>query len=93
LAEAGVPTAEAIKVLAQRFGCSARQARRYVQRAARDGRLEAGRGTVVFTVKLPTELVARVRARAKASGQTISAVVTQALTEFLAHSTGKQRRR
>jgi predicted transcriptional regulator len=38
---------------------------------------------VVFTVKLPATLAGRVRAAATASGQTISALVTQALTEFL----------
>lgn len=93
LAEGGVPAVEAIAVLAERFGCSARQARRYVERAARDGRLEAPQDTVVFTVKLPGGLVDQVRARASASGRTISAVVTQALTEFLARDAGKRRRR
>ena len=37
--------------------------------------------TTVFTVKLPAALVAQVRARARESGSTISAVVAQALTE------------
>jgi predicted transcriptional regulator len=40
--------------------------------------------TTVFTVRLPATLVARVRARARDSGSTISALVVQALTEFLA---------
>ena len=40
--------------------------------------------TTVFTVRLPAMLVARVRERARESGSTISALVTQALTEFLA---------
>jgi ribbon-helix-helix CopG family protein len=93
LAEVGVPAAEAIGVLAERFGCSARQARRYVERAARHGRIEVPQEMVAFTVKLPAELVDRVRARARASGQTISAVVAQALAEFLTRSMGKRRRR
>jgi predicted transcriptional regulator len=38
---------------------------------------------VVFTVKVPAELARRVRRAAKATGQTISAVVSQALAEFL----------
>ena len=38
----------------------------------------------MFTVWLPAALVARVRQRAGESGSTISAVVAQALTEFLA---------
>jgi hypothetical protein len=84
LAEAGVPAAEAAGVLAGRYGCSARQARRYVDAAAAGGRVQAPEATVVFTVKLPVRLAAAVREHARASGRTISAVVTQALEEFLA---------
>src|SRR5271170_6706006 len=83
LAEGGVPAAEAARVLAGRFGCSARQARRYVDAAA-GGRVRPPEATVVFTVKLPVRLAAAVREHARASGRTISAVVTQALEEFLA---------
>jgi len=71
-------------VLAGRYGCSVRQARRYIDAAAARGRVEAPEATVVFTVKLPVRLAAAVRAHARASGRTISAVVTQALEEFLA---------
>jgi hypothetical protein len=84
LAEAGMLPAEAARVLAGRFGCSARQARRYVDAAAAGGRVEAPEATVVFTVKLPVRLAGAVREHARASGRTISAVVTQALEEFLA---------
>ena len=84
LVEAGVPVAEAARVLAGRFGCSVRQARRYAERAARSGRAEVPQDTVVFTVKLPVRLAAAVREHARVSGRTISAVVTQALEEFLA---------
>jgi hypothetical protein len=84
LAEAGVLAAEAARVLAGRYGCSARQARRYVDAAAGAGRVTAPEATVVFTVKLPVRLAAAVREHARASGRTISAVVTQALEEFLA---------
>ena len=76
--------AEAARVLAGRFGCSARQARRYVERAAHGGPAAAPEATTVFTVRLPATLAARVRARARESGSTISALVVQALTEFLA---------
>ena len=38
---------------------------------------------VVFTVKLPASLADRVRERARQTGVTISALVAQALTEFL----------
>jgi hypothetical protein len=84
LVEAGVPVAEAARVLAGRFGCSVRQARRYAEHAARAGRAEVPQATVVFTVKLPGGLAGRVRAHARQAGLTISAVVTQALEEFLA---------
>jgi hypothetical protein len=84
LVEAGVPVAEAARVLAGRFGCSVRQARRYAEHAARAGRAEVPQDTAVFTVKLPAGLAARVRAHARQAGLTISVVVTQALEEYLA---------
>jgi hypothetical protein len=89
LLESGVTMAEATQVLAQRFGCSTRQARRYAEHAAREGPVVAPEPTTVFTVKLPASLAARVREQARASGSTISALVTQALTEFLACGHGK----
>jgi len=73
LLDAGVPVAEAARVLADRFGCSVRQARRYAERAAAGGRVAAVEATAVFTVKLPPGLVDRVCAEAAASGSTISA--------------------
>ena len=83
LAEAGVPAAQAARMLAGRFGCSPRQARRYVDQAAATGRVAVPEATAVFTVKLPVRLAAGVREHAAASGRTISAVVAQALEEFL----------
>src|SRR6266567_2574429 len=71
LAEAGVPAADAARLLAGRFGCSVRQARRYADQAAASGRV-------------PVRLAAAVREHARTSGRTISAVVAQALEEFLA---------
>jgi hypothetical protein len=82
LAEAGVPAAEAARVLAGRFGCSVRQARRYAGQAAA-GRVPVPETAGVFTVKLPVRLAAAVREHAATSGRTISAVVAQALEEFL----------
>jgi Ribbon-helix-helix protein, copG family len=83
LAEAGVPAAAAARVLAERFGCSVRQARRYADQAAASGRVAVPEPAAVFTVKLPVRLAAAVREHAAASGRTISAVVAQALEEFL----------
>jgi hypothetical protein len=93
LAEAGVPAAEAVRELASRFGCSQRQARRYVERAAGSGRVEAPQATTVFTVKLPAGLAGRVRVHAREAGVTISAVVAQALEEFLSRGRRNRPRR
>lgn len=84
LAGAGVPAAEAARALAARFSVSARQARRYVDQAAASGVVAVPELGVVFTVKLPGRLAAAVREHARQSGRTISAVVAQALEEFLA---------
>jgi hypothetical protein len=83
LAAAGVPAAEAARVLVGRFGVSARQARRYVDQAAAGGRVAVPEATVVFTVKLPARLADRVRSYAREHHTAISAVVARALTEFL----------
>jgi Ribbon-helix-helix protein, copG family len=93
LLEAGMPAAEAAQVLAGRFGVSARQARRYAGQARASGRAEVPEASVVFTVKLPAALAGRVRAHARESGTTISAVVTRALTEFLARGRRNHPRR
>jgi hypothetical protein len=93
LLELGMPVAEAARVLAERFGCSVRQARRYAERAVSVGRTTIPETTTVFTVRLPAVLVDRVRRRASESGSTISALVAQALTEFLARGHGKRPRR
>ena len=93
LLESGLPAAEAARVLATRFGVSARQARRYADQARASGRTEVPEASVVFTVKLPAALAGRVRAHARESGTTISAVVARALTEFLARGRRNSPRR
>ncbi len=93
LLDAGVPAADAVRLLAERFGCSPRQAHRYVQRARRDGHVAVPAPAGVFTVKLPVPLIARVRAHATSSGRTLSAVVAQALEEFLARAHRQHPRR
>lgn len=85
-----MPVAQAARVLAERFGCSVRQARRYAERAAESGRVSAAEPTTVFTVKLPVVLADLVRTEAAASGSTISAFVAEALTEFLAQGRRKR---
>ena len=88
LLDAGVPAAEAARVLAGQLGCSERQARRYLARAAESGRVEVPDDGTVFTVRLPLRLAAAVREHARASGRTISSVVAQALEEFLGRARG-----
>jgi hypothetical protein len=93
LVEAGVPVAQAARVLAGRFGVSARQARRYVDQAGAGGRMPVPQASVVFTVKLPAALVERVRAHARDEQTTISAVVARALSEFLTRGRRQRPRR
>jgi hypothetical protein len=80
------------RLVAQRFSVSERQGRRYVEAAA-GGLVEVPEASVVFTVKVAAPLVARVRRYARERGITISAVVTQALTEFLQRAHQGQRSR
>ena len=86
--DAGTPAAEAARLLAGRLGCSQRQARRYVALAATGGRVPVPDEGTVFTVRLPVRLAAAVRDHARASGRTVSAVVAQALEEFLGRAHG-----
>jgi hypothetical protein len=79
----GVSAMDAASALATRFGVSSRQARRYVDQATSTGRRPVPEDSVVFTVKLPASLATRVRERAARSEVAISALVAQALTEFL----------
>lgn len=83
LLASGSEFAEAIRVLARRHRLSERQARRYVERARDEGVIAVPRPNVVFTVKVPADLARRVRRAAHATGQSISATVSQALREFL----------
>jgi predicted DNA binding CopG/RHH family protein len=75
---------EVVASLVARFDLSARQAYRYLQHAQRVTKpLALPEPKAVFTVKLPPRLIQRVRRRARARGQPISEVVTEALQEFL----------
>lgn len=91
LIQAGMPTVQAAGVLAARWGVSTRQARRYVEQAAAGGPVPVPEASVVFTVKLPASLAIRVRQHAHEAGVTISGLVAEALSEFLAR--GRRQRR
>jgi len=64
-----------------------------VDQAAASGRVPVPEATVVFTVKVPARLAGGVREHARLSGRTISAVVAQALEEFLARGRRNNPRR
>jgi DNA-binding transcriptional regulator LsrR (DeoR family) len=83
LLSSGCDIVEASRQLARRHRISERQARRYVEQARESGPVDVPSAKTVFTVKLPVDLVRRVRRHAQRSGETISAVVVLALTEFL----------
>ena len=94
LAEGGVPAARGgagagrpVRVLAR-----GRPAGTWIRRR-RAGRVPVPEATVVFTVKVPARLAGAVREHARISGRTISAVVTQALEEFLARGRRNHPRR
>lgn len=84
----GIELPKAARELARRHRLSERQARRYLDRARVHGAVEVPRAKVTFTVKLGADLVSRVRQRARRSGQTVSALVTQALVELLERPDG-----
>jgi hypothetical protein len=89
----GLEVIDATRALARRHRLSERQARRYVERARDEGSVVVPGAKVVFTVKVPAELARRIRRAARTTGQTISAVVTQALAEFLERHPGEGRGR
>jgi hypothetical protein len=93
VAASGVGPAEAARLLAGRFGVSVRQARRYVDQAAVGGLVAVPEPNVVFTVKLPGVLAARVRAHARDGDTTISALVARALIEFFSRGRREHPRR
>ena len=77
--------AAVVHALKDAHGVSERQARRYV-RAAEEltAPVPVPERTEVFTVRLPPSLVARVRERARAGGDSVSGTVTNALCAGLA---------
>jgi len=83
LLDDGVGVAEAVRVLADRFGVSTRQARRYVEAARDHGAVAVPEPTVVVTLRLPARLLARLRAQAVRSQRTLGCLVAQAVTELL----------
>lgn len=87
------PPADAVGILQVEHGLSERQARRYVRLAqAVPAGVPVPERTVVFTVRLPGSLVARLRAAARASGRSLSATAAEALQVGLERPEGRRRR-
>ena len=75
---------EVVSSLVAEFDLSTRQAYRYLQQAHKTGQpLTLPERKTVFTVKLPLDVVQRVRQIARGRRQSISDLVTEALEDFL----------
>lgn len=84
LLKEGAGKDEVVSALMNRFGVSRRQAYRYIQDALRiKQRVPIPEEKIVFTVKLPKSLVSSIRLFANTTGNSLSNIVTQALTAFL----------
>ena len=81
---------DAVERMVRDCGVSPRQAYRYLQHARRlKAPVAVGEATIAFTVKLPESVVRRVRAYARATGSSLSDLVTRALTALLARRRGR----
>ena len=76
---------EAASVMAEEFGLSQRQAYRYLQESQSIERpLPAAVPTVPITIKVPEDVVGKLRAHAQDSGLTIGEVVARAVLRWIA---------
>ncbi len=84
----GHSSADAARLLAARFALSAVQARRYVRAAlamtAPPGQADT---KLPITVRIPRHLVEQLRTRARRTGSSLSALVAQAIANFLSGGT------
>jgi hypothetical protein len=82
--------ADAVRALQSEFGLSERQARRYVTAGLeRPDGVPVPERTAVFTVRLAPSLIGGLRDRARMSGQTLSAVTTEAVGGYLTGAGGR----
>ena len=82
LLKGGSGREEVVSEIMARFGVSRRQAYRYMEEAQKKRKV-VPEPKIVFTVKLPESLVSLVRHVADSTGESLSAIVTQALKAFL----------
>jgi hypothetical protein len=82
-----ISPSEVVSSLVAKFDLSARQAYRYLQQAQSTTKpLALAQPKAVFTVKLPTNLIGRVRQVARKRRQSISDLVSEALEDWLTKS-------
>jgi len=73
----GYTLAEAAEILAQQFGLSRRQAYRYLQGAQEiDAPVLVASPSIPITIKIPADVVSRLRSYAQTSAMTIGEIVT-----------------
>lgn len=78
---------EAAEALVDQFDLSLRQAYRYVQEAQGIKRpVKVSAPTIPITIKVPGDVVVKLRAYAQASGLTIGETVARAVLRFLARA-------
>jgi hypothetical protein len=78
---------EAAETLVEQFGLSLRQAYRYLQQAQEIKRpVQVSAPSIPITIKVPADVVMKLRAYARASGMTIGQTVARAVLRFLAQA-------
>jgi predicted DNA-binding transcriptional regulator YafY len=85
LIASGYSLNEAAEALVEQFDLSRRQAYRYLQEAQSIKRpVAVSAPTIPITIKVPGDVVVKLRAHARASGLTIGETVARAVLRFLA---------
>ena len=80
----GYTLAEAAGALTQQFGLSRRQAYRYLQEAQQiDAPALVASPSIPITIKIPADVVKRLRSHAQTSGMIIGEIVAHAIVSFL----------
>lgn len=81
----GYTLADAATALTKEFGLSRRQAYRYLQEAQRiDGPVPVSSPAIPITIKVPEDVVIKLRSYARSSGLSIGVIVARAVLSFLA---------
>ena len=80
----GYTLTDAVEALSQQFGLSRRQAYRYLQDAQEiEEPVLVASPSIPITIKIPEDVVNRLRSHAQTSGMTIGEMVAKAIVSFL----------